>query len=403
MRKVFEVYLAKADQPDSAACAELSLPAAPYQLQDAFDKLRLADGESPYWEITGYQQFEELSSVLNDTCGLYDLNALAQKLSELDEEQCTAFAGLLKMEQNREQPIPISRLIDLAHGTSSCHVVSEALNDSQLGLFCAENGFLPELDNLPDTVFDLLDFERIGREHRKAEGGVFVERGADYPGGYVEQREALTEVYKTLDLTVKTPDCAILLEVSKVFINGPGCDGEKTARLKLPASPEELSSALEAVEARDWREAGWSCLDCRVPALTEMISDAGEGIDFLNCLSQRLADMEPKALTAYKALLDAVKCHDLQNAALLADTLDRYIFSPQYSSPAEVAKGELSAILCKVEAEIIMPHVNLYQYGQALIQKYGGTLTAYGLIERVDGQPVLNMEKRPQQGGMELK
>lgn len=403
MRKVFDVYLAKADQPDSGACAELSLPAAPYQMQDAFDKLRLAEGESLYWEITEYRRFEELSSILNDTCELQDLNALAQKLSELDEQQCTAFAGLLAIEQRKNQPIPISRLIDIAHSTDCCHVVDTALNDSQLGLFCAENGFLPELEGLPDTVFSLLDFERIGREYRLREGGAFVERSTDHPGGYVEQRNALAEVYKTLDLTPKTPNYAILLEVSKGFFNDPGYDSDKTAQLKLPASPEELSSALEAVGAWDWRETGWSCLDCRVPALTEMISDAGEGIDFLNCLSQRLADMEPKALTAYKALLDAVKCHDLQNAALLADTLDRYIFSPQYSSPAEVAKGELSAILCEVEAEIIMPYVNLYQYGQALIQKYGGTLTAYGLIERVDGQPVLNMEKRPQQGGMEMK
>ena len=85
MGKVFDVYLAKADQPDSAACAELSLPATPYEMQDAFDKLRLTEGEIPYWEITGYRQFEELSSVLNDTCGLQDLNALAQKLSEVDE------------------------------------------------------------------------------------------------------------------------------------------------------------------------------------------------------------------------------------------------------------------------------------------------------------------------------
>ena len=41
MAKVFHVYLEKADQPESGAYAELSLPATPYQIQDAFDKLRL--------------------------------------------------------------------------------------------------------------------------------------------------------------------------------------------------------------------------------------------------------------------------------------------------------------------------------------------------------------------------
>ena len=81
----------------------------PYQMQDAFDKLRLAEDESLYWEITEYHHFEELSSFLNGACDLNDLNALAQRLSELDERQCTAFAGLLKMEQKKGEEIPISR------------------------------------------------------------------------------------------------------------------------------------------------------------------------------------------------------------------------------------------------------------------------------------------------------
>ena len=402
MDKVFDIYLARQDQPESDAYAELSLPAAPYQLQDAFDKLRLAEGEPPYWEITEYHHFEELSSLLNDTCGLNDLNALAQKLSELDERQCTAFAGLLAIEQRKKQPIPISRLIDLSYSTECCHVVEEALNDSQLGRFCAENGFCPEVDDLPDQVFDLLDFERLGREHRQREGGVLVNRTADHSGGYVEQRDELLEVYKTLDLTHKAPDYAVLLEVSKGFFNDPGYDSGRTAQLKLPASPETLDAALEAVGAWDWREAGWSCLDCRAPSLSEIISDAEVGIDFLNDLAQRLADMEPKALSTYKALLEATDCKDLQSAEALMDSLDNYIFSPQYSSPAEVAKGELSAVLRDEDAATLIPHLNLYQYGQALIERCGGSLTAYGLIEREDHQPIRAIENKPSQGGMEM-
>ena len=68
-----------------------------------------------------------------------------------------------------------------------------------------------------------------------------------------------------------------------------------------------------------------------------------------------------------------------------------------------MAKGELSAILCDPEAEMIIPHLNLNLYGQALIQKSGGMLTAYGMIERADGQPIQRMEESPKQGGMEMK
>ncbi len=375
MDRVFDIYLAKEDQPESDAYAELFLPATPYQMQDAFEKLRLAEGESLYWEVTEYHLFEELSSILNDSCGLNDLNVLAQRLSELDEQQCTAFAGLLKMEQRKGEAIPISRLIDLAYSTECCHVVDEALNDSQLGRFCAESGFFPEAEALPDHVFDLLDFERIGREHRQREGGILVARTADYPGGYVEQRDELLEVYKTLDLMPKVPDYIIL---AKTY-----CEGE--AKFPFPAN---TPMGTESV----------CCVDCTVPSLVGLTG----GMETVDLLARRLAGLEPKALTAYKALLDAVDCKDLRSAEQLIDTLDNYIFSPQYSSPIEVAKGELFGILNEEDAATLAPHLNLYQYGQALIQRCGGILTSYGLIKRPDGQPVQSQEIQPGQGGMEM-
>lgn len=375
MGRVFDIYLAKQDQPESDAYAELTLPATPYQLQDAFDKLRLAEGESLYWEITEYHHFEELSSLLNDTCGLNDLNALAQRLSELDGQQCTAFAGLLKMEQEKGEAIPISRLIDLAYSTDCCHVVDEALNDGQLGRFCAENGFLPGLDDLADEVFELLDFEQIGREHRKGEHGVLVERTADHPGGYVEQRDELLKVYKTLDLTPKTPDYTILAKT---------CYG---IEVELPF-PANEPMGTEPV----------CCIDCAVPPLIGLTG----GMETMDLLARRLANMEPRVLTMYKALLEATNCKDIQSAEVLMDSLDEYTFSPQYSSPIEVAKGELYTIMDN-DLALLLPHVNLYQYGQALIQHSGGALTAYGLIERKDGQPMQTIENQPGQGGMELK
>lgn len=403
MAKIFDIYLAKADQPESAAYAELSLPATPYQIQDVFDKLRLGEYEDLYWEITEYHGFEELSKALDESCGLNDLNALAQKLSELDERQSTAFAGLLQMEQAKGRPIHISRLIDMAYSTECCHVVGEALNDSQLGRFCAENGFLPGADVLPESVFDLLDFEQIGREHRLREGGVIVERTADHPGGYVFQHSELVEAYDTLDLEPKQPDYTILLEISKGFFNDPGYDNDKTVQLKLPAAPEVWDAALDTVDVWDWREAGWSCLDCKVPSLIEMLSGTEEDIHAVNHLAQKLADMEPKVLNAYKSLLSAAEVKTLQQAEQLMDTLDQYIFSPQFSSPIEIARGELSVILAEPEAEMIAPHLNLYQYGQALIQKCGGVLTDYGLIERKDHQPVQAIDTQSQWGGMEMK
>ena len=401
--KIFYVYAIRDSNSDGCAEAFLNLPASPYEMLDAMDKLRLDDGKSVKFGVEEFYRFGSLVPHLSEKYGLCDLNALAQKLSELDDRQEIAFEGLLKMEPGEKgSPIGLPRLIDLAYSADCCHVVDEALNDSQLGRFCAENGFVPGVDSLSDAVFDMLDFERIGREHRQREGGVLVERDADHPGGYVELRDALEEVYKTLDLPAKAPDYTILLEVSRGFFRDPSYDSGKTVQLRLPAAPEALDAALTALDVWDWREAGWTCLDCRAPALMEAISDGEAGIGFLNQMAQRLADMEPKELIEYKALLSATECKSLHHAEQLMDTLDQYTFSPQYSSPVEVARGELPTILSSDDLAQIIPHLNLYQYGQTLIQHCGGMLTDYGLIRRNDGQPIQAIEQQPQQGRMEM-
>ena len=395
MDKIFHVYATNGPDRD----AELSLPATPYQIQDAFDKLRLEPGKLPYLDILDYrEEHSYLERCIQKQPDIFQLNALAKKLSELSTTASMAsFEGLVGIEMKKGAlPVPLSRLIDFAYSMNCCHIIGDAVTDYALGRFLAENEFVPEAEGLSDAAFERLDFATIGREHREAEGGI-------YTGfGYVEQHDPPVEVYKTLNLTPITPDYTILLEVSKGFFNDPGYDSEKTIQLKLPAAPEALDAALTALNVWDWREAGWNCLDCKVPALAEMISDNKDGINFLNHMAQRLADMEPAVLNAYKALLSATGCKSLQQAEQLMDMLDQYIFSPQYSSPVEVAKGELSVSLTEPDAETLAPHLNLYQYGQALIQRCGGALTPYGLIEREDRQPVQAIAESPEQGRMEM-
>lgn len=433
MRKIFRVCISNSND-----CEELDLPASDYELLDMAERLRLEPGRKAELEILRYpDSFSYLEKCIPAIPDIHQLNALAGRLNEIDETDTWAmavFEGLIGMKmQKGELPIPIHALIDFAYSADCCHVVEDVDTDYKLGRFLAENGFLPEAQELAGTAFELLDFVQIGKTHREAENSVITSFG------YVEQHSEVHPVSKNMDFLPRQPDYAILLEVSKGFFNDPGYDSGKSVQLKLPASQETLDAVLETVETWDWREVGWSCLDCCAPALADMISDGEEGIDFLNQMAQRLADLEPNALTAYKALLEAMECKNLHGAEALIGSLDEYIFSPQHSSPVDVANGELSLILCAPDAATLAPHLNLYQYGQALIKKCGGVLTPYGLIEprgphmspaeRVmwgaeeqgsersfrllaetevnelcddAGQPVQGMEESPQQGGMEM-
>lgn len=59
------------------------------------------------------------------------------------------------------------------------------MTDGELGRFLAEVGFVPDVAALLGAAFELLDFQRIGKDHREAKGGVFT------GWGYVERNSEL--------------------------------------------------------------------------------------------------------------------------------------------------------------------------------------------------------------------
>lgn len=319
-KPVFYAYASRNGSEDSAHVF-LALPATPYEMLDIRDKLQLGENDAVKVRIDEYYSFTFLSTFLCGQKDLLQLNALAQKLSELDGQQAAALEGLLAIKlQTGGTSIRLPDLINMAYSTQNCRMIGEALNDSQLGYYCAKNGLVPEVDKLSKQIFELLHFERIGREHRQREGGLFVGRTEDHPGGYVERIGEIADVYKDLDLTLNTPDYTILLKVSKGFFHDPDYDSGKTALLKLPASPAELDAVLDSLDVYDWREAGWTCMDCRVPTLADAVSDADD-IEFLNHLAQRLSDMSSKDLSAYKTLLETASCQDLSIAEQLINSM----------------------------------------------------------------------------------
>ncbi|KAF5069992.1 Antirestriction protein [anaerobic digester metagenome] len=374
MRKIFNVYLARAATPYSEAYADLDLPATPYELLDALDKLRLSEGESPYLQINEYFDFEGLAPLLSGNASLYELNALAQKLSELDERQRISFKGLVQMEVDKKQRlIQVPRLIDLAYSTDCCHVV-DVLDNSQLGRFHAENGFIPEAEQLPDTIFELLDFEKIGRETRIGEGGVFTDRG------YVVQHTDLKEVSSSLDLMPHQPDYQILLELT----------GERHNFLELPDEPQ----AFDGME-----NCSFHCLECRIPQLMGAIEASGS-VKEINDFAQRLSAMTDNELLRYKAALIVTECADLKSAAALLDNLDHFMLDTTVSSPEDAAISELNAIFNSSDAEHLQQYLNLPAYGRDLLERDNAVLTPYGRMDRDDYQPM--MAPFQEQGGMEI-
>lgn len=394
MNEIFNVGISKRD--GSLRSVSLTLPATPYQLIDAMEQLRVDTAENVKADIYYCHSSTTLNLLPTASGGLYEVNALAEKMAGFEEWQKEAFDGMLKVDAfESSEPIPISRLIDFAYSTECCHVVVGITTDKELGEFLVENDLWGDDEVLSEEAYKALDYKAIGQEHRLTEGGTFT------ANAYVEQNSDLIEAHRTLEYTPKEPDYTILLELSKGFFNDPECNSDMLVPLKLPATEAELDAALEQLEVAHWAEVGIRCVDCKDPMLAEITRYAGD-IDEINELATALAEMSPKQLTEYKAILRATKCSEFHSAVQLLNSMEDYIVTREYETMEDVARDEMSVIMSPDSVEIMLPYLDLDGYGQALVRELNADLTAYGMVERKDRQPLYTPQEQPEQGGMEM-
>lgn len=395
MKKVFDIHATKPGRPYNAPTVDISLPAAPYELLDVQERLRAANAS----EVTVQITYAHISKYLNllpiEHGGLYEVNALAEKMSTFEDWQQEAFDGLVKADAFKsDKPVPVSRLIDFAYSSECCHVLGGITTHKELGEFLVDNELWGNTEEMPEDVLAKLDYAAIGRESRLSQGGVFTDNS------YVEQHSELVDAHKTLDYTPKIPDYTMLLKVS-----ASDYDGEMSSSLKLPAASETLNKVLDQIGAGSWQEVSFECIDCKAPMLSKLIdNDAGTTAEIaeVNRLAETLSQMPQKQLTEYKAILAAVRPNDLDSAVQLVGQMDEYLVSLQYETLEDIARDELNFIADPASVEVIIPHLDLEGYGAALVKGLNAELTDYGMVERQDRQPVHAPEEQPQQDGMEM-
>ena len=385
-KKIFGVYLAKLDAPNSEAHARLELPASPWELHDAMDKVQLQENEELYLEIDDYYGFEYLAPHLMELdASLNELNDLAGQLAVLGETEQEVFDGLLRLEIQRkvESNGGILTMQDLRNlavsaGADCCHVVG-ATSDAELGRFYAENGFMEELDGLSDGVFEMLDFGEIGKALRAGENGTFTQNGY-----VVQHSELVTAPPCTKELPEK-PEYLFRL----ILGLHPDLEDDRTITLELPASAEALRNAQKQLGADGWEGVVVLDYDGIIPQAAEF-ADLPMELDAFNDFAESVKATPSceKQLPKLKALLEHFGVTDLAAAAGLVEHIGDYILTPEISSPQEAAIDELNFTMDAHSAELLLPHVNLFAYGNEIIKDDNAALTSYGLLHREDYQPM---------------
>ena len=395
-KKVFAVYLAKEGNPNSDAYAKLDLPASPWELWDALDKVRLQKDDILYMEIEDYFAFEYLSPHLDGLdISLNELNDLAAQLAALDEVQGIAFEGMFSIAVQRKVNanggvITLQDLRDLAvSAKTDCYHVVDAADDAQLGRFYAENGFIPELDGISDGVFEMLDFVGIGRMMRCSENGVFVN------SLYVLRDGELTTAPPVQKALPGKPGYLFRLTLGL----HPDIGGNRTTELDLPASEEALAAAQEQLGTLNWENTVVLNYDGILPNAA-FFADLPSELEAFNEFAKAVQAMPfpEKQFPKLKALLEQFEVQDIETAMGLTEHLDDYVLTPEISSPQETAIDQLHFMTDDHSVELLISHVNLYAYGCDIIKEDNAAITPYGLLHRADYQPMLT----PVQEKMEM-
>ena len=398
-KKILRVYLAKNDTPYSAAYAKLDLPASPWEVWDAMEKVRLQTDDILYMEVEDYYAFEYLSPHLDGLdISLNELNDLAAQLAALDEVQGIAFEGMFSIEVQRKVNanggvITLQDLRDLAvSAKTDCYHVVEAADDAQLGRFYAENEFIPELDGVSNEVFEMLDFTGIGRMMRCSENGVFV------GSLYVLRDGELTTAPPIQRTLPEKPGYLFRLTLGLC----PDFGGDRTAVLDLPASEEALAAAQEQLGTLNWENTVVLNYDGILPHIA-VFADLPMELEKFNAFTKTVRDIPRSEVPKLKALLKQFEVQDIETAMGLTEHLADYVLTPEISSPQEAALDQLCFIMDREEAVRLIPYVNLYTYGCDIIKEDNAALSPYGLLHRVDYQPMLSPMQETQKMEMKMK
>ena len=378
MRKVCEVYLVSSSATDERG-VELTFPVSQYEMMDAFEQIHTKSPGDVYWQVDEFYCFDYLAPHLDESMSIFEFNALTEQLSKLDGYQETALEGLLQMQvdkhvQENSGIITVPELMMLASNVDRCHVLADVHSSEDLGKFYVENGFREDLDALPDSVYDLLDYAKIGKQMREDEAGTFT------PHGYVVRTEELQP------LPDHKPQRDINYMIRLTLMNHE--NEQKTAVLDLPATQERMMEVQEELDAPEWFDAQFTGCDAIAPQLNSMLTDV-EDLPRINELAQALQKLKASGqLTKFKAVGSATQCETLDDVFDRIEKLPQYCFETKIRDKDALVRDELDFVLGGKDADLIYKHLNREAYAEDVLKQYGAELTPYGMVNRADFGPL---------------
>ena len=363
LEKMFLVHIRGEGPYSYETETELELPASRNTFLDALQRARIEDGHHcSSTVVCCWAEGLPLHCLGRDT-DLYELNLLAMRLSEMTWEEHRRLYGLVVMEQATPAgAVPIPQLINLTMNLDHCARKPEIRNDAALGRFFYENQAAPsaftrmmDAGEDPELVCAL-----IGRYRREHHHGTFTKYG------YTECETLESRYLPGLLPYFPEPEGALVLEY-------------ETGAVVLPAEGERFRALADAP---------FLVTDCAVPEAGRWIQSEQDPEAILQFAEQIQRAEQDGTLTRYKALLEAVSCSSLQEANRLYERMEEFEFRAEIAHTWNYAEAELRGKYPDLPP-LLFQSSQAYQVGLDMMEQDHAVLTAYGMVRRLDRQPVL--------------
>ena len=366
--------------------ADLSLPAADYEIKDAMQKLRAVGRENTVkFGILDCVILPELLAVRLDTFSLDELNFFAKRLESLhNEELLVVYAVTEKIFDDAyesEKPVNKKDLINSTYGLDTVPVIHNVDDLFELGQFAFENGLLQDLEGIPESALPFLNTEQIGRVQQKNDNGVFRE-GRYIPTVQYER----PEVYDGVTLPDEKSESGIfLLKVGAYPKSSFSAETPALYDLHLPADSDELFNAAEACGKPEINLCLCYEFYSSVPQITSDMFESMDEIDALNTLAQRISAMSEAEQAKFKAVLKAELTDSIQDALNLSQNLRHYEFTDEPNSADAFFKEYLSENTDTRFDRKWLDRLYAQREGEELLKRLGATLTDYGVVSARNG------------------
>ena len=365
--------------------AELLLPAADYEIKDAMQKTRAVGRENTVEvSILECDILPELQDIRLDTFSLDELNFLAKRLVSLTDEEMPVFYAVTDevfRAADNDGLVSIKDLINSTYGLDTVPIASGISGPEALGRFAIENGLLPDLDDIPESVIPFLNAEQIGRVQQKNDKGVFA--GNYYiPTVHYER----PEVYDGVTLPEEEPkNAAFLLKVGAYPKSTFSDEDPALHDLRLPADSDEFFNTTEKCGEPEINLCFCYEFYSSIPQITSDMFDSMEEIDELNTLAQRIAAMSEAEQVKFKAVLDAENTASIQDALNVAQNLWRYEFTAMPDTADAFFKKYVAENADTRFDSRWLGGLFARNEGERLLGRIGAAVTDYGVISVRNG------------------